>query len=1219
MLVAVWVVGPRWETGRLLSVWNRVVEAKRIMSAQGRAGVLSILATAVIGLSPTAPAVEWRTPDPRYVLTLGEQTFDPLANLPAVPAGLDAVREAGADLHLVQFVGPTRQEWLDALEARGLKIVQYVYPHAYIVWGESAQRELALCDAAVRWAGPFLPAYRLLPRYRGLDSSGLTVHALVVRFAGVEAVVADMAALGVRVGQRHVLDERFEVVGLEAEGVPLEAIVCISGVYTVQPVPTDGGLRGEMSCQVNANNVNQNNQAFPGYSAWLAGLGLSGSEVIIANVDSGIQNNHPDLVSRLVPCTGSTCGGATSGGHGTHTAGIMAADGSSGVRDGYGFLRGLGVAPGASLVEQLYSPWYSQPGGMLLLMTESYRNGASLSGNSWGPAGTPRGYDNHTMQVDIGVRDADPQAPGNQPLTFVLSIMNGNGGTSTQGTPDEAKNIFTIGSTKMQTSSGAQILAINDLSSNTAHGPCLDGRKIPHMVAPGCYVDSTTTTSSHTLMCGTSMASPHVSGAVALFIEYYRSRPEYSADPSPALIKAAFIAVAHDLAGHLDADGGVLGHPFDSKQGWGRMNLEAVIDPQLPVRYFDNPIIFNNAGEEWVQNVAAADPSQPLRIMLVWTDAPGHGLGGSTPAWNNNLDLVVFDGVDTYFGNNFGAQGWSVPGGSADHRNNTEGVFIGPSASGAYTIRVVATDINSDGVPNYGDATDQDFALVCYNCALEPGFTLRVTPTATAVCAPQYAQYQVEIGQIMGFTDPVTLSVSGNLGGMSAQFVPNPVIPPGSSVLTISGTDQVPAGTYSFQVNAVSGSVSRFSNASVRVDRGVPAAPVLSSPSDGATQVPLRPVLSWMPASEAAYYSLQVARDPQFSNVILAVSVSDSSYQVPSDLLAGTIYYWRVRGHNACGQGPDSPTWRFTTRYVPAVLLVDDDDNNPDVRSYYADALAALGQDYDLWNTNNSDNEPSAAVLAPYGVVIWFTGDEWGGAAGPGPAGEQALTDFLNRGKNLFLSSQDYYYDRGLTNFMRNYLGVSSVTNDVAQTTVSGAGSLFSGYGPYSLSYPFSNYSDRVIPDATAEVAFTGNAGNAAVDKSTPVYRTAFFGFPFEAISGTANRNAVLSRLLEWFRPFADCNGNGYADHVDIYNGTSPDANSNGIPDECEHVVGDLNCDGAVNAFDIDPFVLALTDPQGYQAAYPNCAIELADANADGVVNGFDVDALVELITGGLD
>ncbi len=60
---------------------------------------------------------------------------------------------------------------------------------------------------------------------------------------------------------------------------------------------------------------------------------------------------------------------------------------------------------------------------------------------------------------------------------------------------------------------------------------------------------------------------------------------------------------------------------------------------------------------------------------------------------------------------------------------------------------------------------------------------------------------------------------------------------------------------------------------------------------------------------------------------------------------------------------------------------------------------------------------------------------------------------------------------------------------------------------------------------------------------------------------------------------------------------------------------GDLNCDGEVNVFDIDPFVLALTEPEAYLAAYPECHIELADVNHDDVVNSFDIDAFVERLT----
>jgi len=60
--------------------------------------------------------------------------------------------------------------------------------------------------------------------------------------------------------------------------------------------------------------------------------------------------------------------------------------------------------------------------------------------------------------------------------------------------------------------------------------------------------------------------------------------------------------------------------------------------------------------------------------------------------------------------------------------------------------------------------------------------------------------------------------------------------------------------------------------------------------------------------------------------------------------------------------------------------------------------------------------------------------------------------------------------------------------------------------------------------------------------------------------------------------------------------------------------LGDLNCDGVVNAFDIDPFVLALTDPAGYAAAYPDCDRMLGDCNQDGLLNAFDIDPFVAIL-----
>ncbi|MGO4259345.1 S8 family serine peptidase [Lysobacter sp. TAB13] len=677
---------------------------------------VALAITPLLSLAQAAPAA----PASGFELDLGGLRFDPLKSKPVQAASAwGRTRADGEDWRLVQFKGPVQQAWLDELRRAGLEPVQYLHPYTYIAWGKRDALNRLAGQAEVRWSGDFLPAYRVQPELRKAATGPVQVS--VISHRGSAEVGASLSKIGVAdIGAgSKILDRSLQTQTVQIPADQIAALAQTPGVYSVQTVPTDGGLRGEMSSQINAGNVNASNLAVPGYLSYLSGLGVNGTGAIIANVDGGIYHTHPDLAARMTTCTGTTCGGSASSAHGTHTAAIMAGDGASNARataSTGSFLRGLGVAPGAKLVEQVYSPTYTQAGGMLALMTQSVRNRATISGNSWGPSGTPRGYDGDTRQVDVGVRDADPNAPGDQPLNYVLSFMNGNGGTQSQGSPDEAKNTFTIGSTKGQTSATVQIAAINDLSSNTAHGPARDGRRIPGMVAPGCSIDSANSATGHGLMCGTSMASPQVAGASALFTQYYRSRA--GVDPSPALTRAAFTAVAQNLVGKLDADGVTLTTAPDAKQGWGRMLIEPVLRPAQTVQYIDQSHVFNNSGESWTRTFTAADPSKPVRIMLVWTDAPGHGLGGTTPAWNNNLDLRVTAGGNTYLGNVFAASGWSATGGAADARNNNEGVFLQPAQhGGSVSVVVRATDINSNGLPNSGDDTDQDFALVCYNCA----------------------------------------------------------------------------------------------------------------------------------------------------------------------------------------------------------------------------------------------------------------------------------------------------------------------------------------------------------------------------------------------------------------------------------------------------------------------------------------------------------------------
>ncbi|HPM24139.1 MAG TPA: hypothetical protein PLP66_09545 [Phycisphaerae bacterium] len=61
---------------------------------------------------------------------------------------------------------------------------------------------------------------------------------------------------------------------------------------------------------------------------------------------------------------------------------------------------------------------------------------------------------------------------------------------------------------------------------------------------------------------------------------------------------------------------------------------------------------------------------------------------------------------------------------------------------------------------------------------------------------------------------------------------------------------------------------------------------------------------------------------------------------------------------------------------------------------------------------------------------------------------------------------------------------------------------------------------------------------------------------------------------------------------------------------------GDLNCDGEVSFRDINPFIMALTDPPGWQVAYPGCPPANGDANGDGSVDFRDINPFILLLAG---
>lgn len=65
------------------------------------------------------------------------------------------------------------------------------------------------------------------------------------------------------------------------------------------------------------------------------------------------------------------------------------------------------------------------------------------------------------------------------------------------------------------------------------------------------------------------------------------------------------------------------------------------------------------------------------------------------------------------------------------------------------------------------------------------------------------------------------------------------------------------------------------------------------------------------------------------------------------------------------------------------------------------------------------------------------------------------------------------------------------------------------------------------------------------------------------------------------------------------------------------YVRGDMNVDGLVNVGDINPFVLALSNPTSYQSGYHILPLLHGDINQDGCMDFGDINPFVELLSGG--
>jgi subtilisin family serine protease len=449
--------------------------------------------------------------------------------------------------------------------------------------------------------------------------------------------------------------------------------------------------------------------------------GLTGAGVTAGFWDTGIDATHDDFL--LHDESGAVTGSrivtsfSLSDPHGTAVAGVIGASGYRCIACGLTPYDFRGMAPEVSLLPGVPHPIW---GPTALTIGNAIRtHGMDVSNHSYVQTTDGR-YLYLAEQIDLMVRgttDAAGLPVPPRPMVWgagnngmIAEYDNVEGYFSVEA---PAKNGITVGATI-----GNVAGHIGHLADFSSLGPTWDGRIKPELVAPGETIRTTQNdTDCYTVVSGTSVAAPAVTGTLALMLQQYSLTYGVDLDaapPLPSTSKAVLVQTATDLT-HTAADAFDRNNPDtgafvqyhagpDYATGYGQVNALAAVSLIKEKNLLEGRIASRSQVDEhtfWV-----SPGSDRIQFTLAWDDEPFEGIYASETASKlvNDLELSLIapDGT-THLpwvlapltpAAAIGERDPIAPGDitpathGRDHLNNLEQVTVERPASGRWIARV---------------------------------------------------------------------------------------------------------------------------------------------------------------------------------------------------------------------------------------------------------------------------------------------------------------------------------------------------------------------------------------------------------------------------------------------------------------------------------------------------------------------------------------------------